>query len=560
MPRLRRFPHFAFKEKFSTPAKAFRSKLPAPLVSPKNALQPIRTYFEAVFGKDSRMTLRKQLAALAVAGLALPGCTNPLLAPSGRHESREMAVARDNYPAGRLLASLFGSPKSPHAARAAGASTRPDSRYGALARRLEERGETAEAQKLYEAALRENPDDGAVHQRLGVLLARRGETTAAEHHLRAAAIHNPASVEAANDLGYCYFLQGRFAEAEAELRRALEIDPNHLIAANNLANVVKDRAALVAASTPSVTFDEGTAPRMIEPAVAKSEPIAEPTAALPKATSEKLPNASTKSPQARLAELPRANSPTNSEAKNGETSLITDLPGPATQASIPPARPLADRAEGSPPSVLPQPRENEESHSLPSPIAVREVSPESISARDATSVAEAARDEAPVARRIARGAASSESAVVRLVEQSRFIAPCASPAVTETNYAVEEPQSEEEDVQILPLSAASREESRVSLTEEPWNGDFERYAPTAPNAISPPASQTRWSVIDAIDAAPSVRPSALTERLFTSTRADREPMTTGPRTSSPPPSPSQRRSLMSTLRRLNPLDAEPHNP
>src|SRR3972149_2394278 len=67
----------------------------------------------------------------------------------------------------------------------------------------------------YQQALEQNPNDPAIHHRLGVVCDRLGRFDDAERHYQAALTASPDSADLHNDLGYSYYLNNRLPEAEA---------------------------------------------------------------------------------------------------------------------------------------------------------------------------------------------------------------------------------------------------------------------------------------------------------------------------------------------------------
>jgi Flp pilus assembly protein TadD len=97
-------------------------------------------------------------------------------------------------------------------------------------------GRTGEAISHYRMALETNPDYAQAHNNLGLLLAQAGQTDEAmAHYLKALEI-NPNSAEVHANLGILLTNIGRIDEAMAHYQKALEINPNYAKAHNNLGN------------------------------------------------------------------------------------------------------------------------------------------------------------------------------------------------------------------------------------------------------------------------------------------------------------------------------------
>ena len=97
-------------------------------------------------------------------------------------------------------------------------------------------GRTGEAISHYRMALETNPDYAQAHNHLGLLLAQAGQTDEAmAHYLKALEI-NPNSAEVHANLGILLTNIGRIDEAMAHYQKALEINPNYAKAHNNLGN------------------------------------------------------------------------------------------------------------------------------------------------------------------------------------------------------------------------------------------------------------------------------------------------------------------------------------
>jgi Tfp pilus assembly protein PilF len=105
----------------------------------------------------------------------------------------------------------------------------------ALARLSERRGQTEQAEQLYQKMIERFSDNPLSYHRLGVMRSRAGKWEEAETYFQQALRLNPDSPDLLADVGYFYYLRSMPEEAEKHLRRALEIEPNHANSCNNLA-------------------------------------------------------------------------------------------------------------------------------------------------------------------------------------------------------------------------------------------------------------------------------------------------------------------------------------
>ncbi len=132
------------------------------------------------------------------------------------------------------------SPPSGKAAVTASAPANPK-QYEAdfkLARILERRNQLDRARRAYQLLLQQNPSDGRVYHRLGVMAAREGKLEQAEQYLQQAYQLGQRSPDLLADLGYLYYLQHRLDVAQQYLEQALQANPGHKRAAVNLGLVL----------------------------------------------------------------------------------------------------------------------------------------------------------------------------------------------------------------------------------------------------------------------------------------------------------------------------------
>ena len=97
------------------------------------------------------------------------------------------------------------------------------------------------AQTLLEQALRQRPDDAAIHHQQGIVADFLVDYELAERHYRNALELTPRDANLLCDMGYSCFLQERYDESETWLLRALEFNSDHKVAAVNLGAVYAAR-------------------------------------------------------------------------------------------------------------------------------------------------------------------------------------------------------------------------------------------------------------------------------------------------------------------------------
>ena len=126
------------------------------------------------------------------------------------------------------------------ASRLPGAVSEPRDVAAALERgRAHERsGQYDKAGKIYDAALREHPENTLLLHRAGIAADMRKDHAVAEKYFRAAAAQQPTNAELMGDLGYCYYLQGKLDEANKTLTKAVELAPQDARHHNNLGLVL----------------------------------------------------------------------------------------------------------------------------------------------------------------------------------------------------------------------------------------------------------------------------------------------------------------------------------
>ena len=95
-----------------------------------------------------------------------------------------------------------------------------------LGRAAEAAGRATDAGKFYDEALRQAPDNAAVHRRLGLLLARGDQLAPAAEHLRALVRLQPDDAGAHAILGDILILEGKPREAIASYEESLRLQPD----------------------------------------------------------------------------------------------------------------------------------------------------------------------------------------------------------------------------------------------------------------------------------------------------------------------------------------------
>ncbi len=205
-----------------------------------------------------------QICVLAGLVAAL-GCQNPLISRREPFGDRDRLESRFSYAADNLAAPETGRGHSPSPASDAAGRRRENSGLTAdgsasIVQQLLERGfdadahgRTAEARKLYQHVLAEQPNHPEAHHRLAILADRAGDYSSAEKHYQIALGGEPNDADLYNDAGYSYFLQGRAEESQHYLTKALELDPQHPHVEENLSlltDPAKAERVLISAMPP----------------------------------------------------------------------------------------------------------------------------------------------------------------------------------------------------------------------------------------------------------------------------------------------------------------------
>ncbi len=104
----------------------------------------------------------------------------------------------------------------------------------AVARSLENQGQTDQAIKVYlEVLKKDNRRVDACH-RLALLYDKKGEGEAARTYYQTALKKDPKNPDLVCDFGYSCYLRKQWADAESGFRRAIALAPSHARAHNNL--------------------------------------------------------------------------------------------------------------------------------------------------------------------------------------------------------------------------------------------------------------------------------------------------------------------------------------
>jgi tetratricopeptide (TPR) repeat protein len=109
--------------------------------------------------------------------------------------------------------------------------------YAALADALRVSGQCGQAIRLYEDALRRNPGDTLIVQKMVLCLSSTGEHVKAEQALRSAIEKTPDDPKLWDQLGLELAQQGRGQDAISAFEKATTLDPDLLEAWNNLGEV-----------------------------------------------------------------------------------------------------------------------------------------------------------------------------------------------------------------------------------------------------------------------------------------------------------------------------------
>lgn len=110
-------------------------------------------------------------------------------------------------------------------------------------------GQLPTAIELYQAAIAAQPDYAEAHVNLGAALQQQGRTEAAIGHYQAALRANPNNANAHINLGVTLQQQGRLEAAIGRFQKAIQLNPNLVEAYSNLGHVLKEMGELEQAIT-----------------------------------------------------------------------------------------------------------------------------------------------------------------------------------------------------------------------------------------------------------------------------------------------------------------------
>jgi len=116
--------------------------------------------------------------------------------------------------------------------------------YVAVARLYEQSGKWAEAEKHYQSALKENPNDLAALLGYAHVKEEMGKPDEAIALYQKAAKAKPEEAAVFNNLGLCYARRGMYDEAIASLGRAILLQPKNPLYRNNITAVLVEKGRL----------------------------------------------------------------------------------------------------------------------------------------------------------------------------------------------------------------------------------------------------------------------------------------------------------------------------
>ena len=109
---------------------------------------------------------------------------------------------------------------------------------------LVKKGQTDEAFKQYQEAIRLNPDDPNAHNNLGNALVKKGQIDEAITQIQEALRLKPDYAEAHNTLGAALHKMGQIDEAISQLQEALRLKPDYAEAHNNLGTALGEKGQI----------------------------------------------------------------------------------------------------------------------------------------------------------------------------------------------------------------------------------------------------------------------------------------------------------------------------
>ncbi len=162
---------------------------------------------------------------------------------SGSLLQHTLAVTRDNYVAHKALGTfLLSQGQTEDAIRQFQAALRikPDDAEACnnLGIALLNQGQTAEAVRAFQNAVRFKSEDAAAHHNLGNVLLGQGQTDGAIREFQAAVRLKPDDAGARNNLGIAFASTGRWDEAILQFQEALRLQPEDVEFKANLARAL----------------------------------------------------------------------------------------------------------------------------------------------------------------------------------------------------------------------------------------------------------------------------------------------------------------------------------
>ena len=113
--------------------------------------------------------------------------------------------------------------------------------FVAMAQIKEQEGETGEAEKLYQRALRANSKSLDALVGYAHLEDRLGKFEQATRFYKKAIAKHPHEAGVYNDLALCYHRHGMLEDWEKSFRKAIQLQPDRTLYRNNLAKVLVDK-------------------------------------------------------------------------------------------------------------------------------------------------------------------------------------------------------------------------------------------------------------------------------------------------------------------------------
>lgn len=107
-----------------------------------------------------------------------------------------------------------------------------------MARRAEESGQFATAERTYRVVLQRNPKNATVLNRMGIVYSKMGKQDQAAKYLMEAVKVQPENPKFLTDLGYALYLQNDLPAAEIALEESIKRDPSSKRSFNNLSLVL----------------------------------------------------------------------------------------------------------------------------------------------------------------------------------------------------------------------------------------------------------------------------------------------------------------------------------